>query len=296
MALRHTLRTDARSALSALEACHQSAVVARNVTGDKFAVFNRYLRWANESADQLSRVLGVADVDRLVLTKRHWVLQGLDPASHGDLFRLVYLELDQQIRELESAINDLRAEVGRWAGFGESTLVVADTNVYLQHKRAFFGIDWRSVAGVSVDEPLTLVVPMVVIDELDTTKRDDLRHYARAALKDLHIAFAGHEQESVAMPGSGDGRLSMRLLSDSPQHVPLPDKDSEILDRSHALAQLSQHLVTVATFDVGMALRAGARRDDGLRVTLLPAEERRDPRDNERSKKEQSGAPRPTRQ
>lgn len=218
---------------------------------DAIGAFNRYLAWANETARQLGSVVAVRDVERLVLTSRHWALQGLDPAANGDLLNLIWLELDQRKQDLLDLAEDLRQFGRRWSADAAGRLLVVDTNFYLHHDKSFEEISWREVGAAADGEPVTVVVPLVVVDELDRAKRDDLRARARRTLKMLHEIFID-PSESVLLAEL----TRARLLPDPPGHQRLPDADMEIIDRAISLASLSGLPTSIVTYDVGMSFRA----------------------------------------
>ena len=111
------------------------ATVARSAR-EPFGAFNDYLRWSNEAVRQLSGRISNGDVGRLVLTRRHWVLQGIDPAANVTVMSLVQLEFDERIAALTDARERLVRDVARCASH-PGKLVVADTNVYLQDPHLF---------------------------------------------------------------------------------------------------------------------------------------------------------------
>lgn len=230
---------------------------------DAFATFNLYLRWSNDAAQRLGQLLPPSEVSSLVLTRRHWVLQGLDPTSNGGLASLVQLEIADRSRDLERAKTELIAAASRWNEF-PGKLAVLDTNVYL-HSANFLGLDWAGLLHAAEGEPIHLLVPMLVVDELDRAKRGNSRTAARAAIHwlDQTFAKAGSFDTSIA---STSRRLTAHLLTDPSQHTRLSDADAELIDRCLALQLLVERKVNLLTFDVGMALRA---RSSGLAVERL---------------------------
>jgi hypothetical protein len=90
-------------------------------TGDKWAVLTGYLRWANDAADQLSTVVSAQDVAHLVLTRRHWAIQGIAPPANEALMSLLQLEIRERSRvftaahdDLQRAIDFVRRRLGTW--------------------------------------------------------------------------------------------------------------------------------------------------------------------------------------
>ena len=108
------------------------------------------------------------------------------------------------------------------------------------------------------------MIPILVVDELDRTKRDAARTKARLALRELDRMF---EDPDRAVPlNEADDRTFVHLLMDDPAHRRLPEPDAELVDRVRALGDLTGRTVTLVTYDTGMALRA---RTAGLTVRKL---------------------------
>jgi predicted ribonuclease YlaK len=111
-------------------------------------------------------------------------------------------------------------------------------------------------------DDLTLVVPLIVIDELDNLKRTgtkEVRPRARGALKLIDGFFATrNDRLTIAVPTIDHGGVSVRLLLDPPRHVRLPHADSELIDRA-APIDLVDHIsnpVIFVTGDTGAVIRA----------------------------------------
>jgi hypothetical protein len=93
---------------------------------------------------------------------------------------LVSLESGQRVQYFEQAIEVLRLQIERWSRW--SFFVVADSSFYITHSEKLADIDFAELLGVS-DEAVHLLIPMVVVDELDGLKR----------MKDQHARWrAGH--------------------------------------------------------------------------------------------------------
>jgi hypothetical protein len=131
-----------------------------------------YLRWANNSVRALGKQISAADVDRLILTRRYWVLQSLlsNFSSSDDLLNL---ELDERVMALDEACQTLDQQISLWSSRGE--FVVADTSVYIQHLHKIEETDLSSLLGVR-GEPIHLLVPIIVADELDGLKHAKDKH------------------------------------------------------------------------------------------------------------------------
>ncbi len=115
--------------------------------------------------------------------------------------------------------------------------------------------------------PIGLVVPMVVIDELEKQKRSSNKNLRRHAQVTLAIVErvarhggAGRLREADFSPidegGITSGEIWLDVLFDLPGHVRLAINDDEIVDRALSVQILSGKDVTFLTDDTNQALRA----------------------------------------
>ncbi|MDU0314080.1 PIN domain-containing protein [Phycicoccus sp. M110.8] len=250
--------TDAPTALNALSWVKNE--LSSVGSGDVATVHNAYLRWANDAADHLGRSFDPAEVDRLVLTPRHWALQAMVPGPYSALMSLVQLEVREATHRLEGALTALSERFEQWRRT-PGVLVVPDTNVYLHHRMEFDDVDWAGVAQAQNHVQVNVVLPMLVIDELDRHKRTNQRTRARSALRRINALVPDSGISATLAPGHGSaGPTVIHLLLDDPRHVRLPHPDSELVDRAQALAGLTGRPVTLITFDTAMAVRARAAK------------------------------------
>ncbi|MFF4760354.1 PIN domain-containing protein [Streptomyces sp. NPDC001292] len=229
-----------------------------------------YLDWAVDAVGRLDTLISSADLDRLVLTKRHdQLLAGLDNFTIGTTQRLVnqlvFTELRQRTEAFGDAVHTLGQELQRWQLRGVP--VVADSSFYVHHPEKLEETDFAELLSVT-EHPVHLLVPMVVVDELDQLKESKDRHVRWRARHTLFI-LDGLFQESTedAMLRRADaevqrhtgvrrGEVTVQLLLDPPGHTRLPINDDEIVDRALAVQPLSGREVTVLTYDTGQATRA----------------------------------------
>lgn len=95
-----------------------------------------YLDWAAYAVDRLDALISSADLDRLVLTKRHdQLLAGLDSFTVGTTQRLVNqlvsAELRQRTAAFTAAAETLGQELQQWQLRGLP--MVADSSFYIHH-------------------------------------------------------------------------------------------------------------------------------------------------------------------
>lgn len=227
----------------------------RNSGGTGFDRFNAYNEWAQQAIGRLSFCLRPAEIDRLVTTSRHWLLQGLDPATRANsLASLVDLEAVQVTGRLSAAVEEFQSDLLRWRRPGR--VVVPDTNVYLHHPTPFDETDWHQVLGT--DESLRIVVPLVIVDELDRHKhsgKQEVRARARVTLKAIDKLLPD-PQEPVSVKLANGSAFRFEMLLDPLGHLRLPSADDEIVDRVAALTPLLDNPPLLVTYDTGAALRA----------------------------------------
>ncbi|MFH9959059.1 PIN domain-containing protein [Streptomyces roseolus] len=222
----------------------------------------RYLEWANESQRMLIGQVSGRDIDRLIRTRTYQsLLDGVGHLGSTDHSRLLNGLLTNEIRErvadLDEAWSSFSAQMDRWPA--ERAVVVPDTSFFIHHHPKFEEVDF--FGGLAPEgEVVSVVVPMVVVDELDRLKES----------RDKHTRWrAGHTLGVLERVLDGDGLLGeskIEVLTDDLGHVRLPEADDEIVDRATAVRSIAAGPVRLITYDTGMALRA---RQLGLPVLKL---------------------------
>ncbi|WP_327342771.1 PIN domain-containing protein [Streptomyces europaeiscabiei] len=236
---------------------------------------SEYLAWADACESRLRAVFAEPDItarlhtSRYVYLYRHdeaddrWVNTNLpvpDPAGQEAAAQVAYLKsVAEQVRQLEA----LSGRPGR--------VHVYDTNS-LMHYQPPEAIDWPAVAKGRV---VRLVVPLVVVDELDRKQHEgskEMAQRARRALRALDGVLDG-TQPGAAASVPGRPGVSIEILLDEAGHRREAGADDEIIERSVLLAQITGGPATVVTADTGMRLRAQAA---GLHAVRLPEKYRKD--------------------
>jgi predicted ribonuclease YlaK len=117
-------------------------------------------------------------------------------------------------------------------------------------------------------EDIRVVIPILVIDELDDAKSDKIRGRARQTLKLLYGYFgqAGVESRVLRKRSTNSGQTSVELMLDVAGHQRLSRADDELIDRAGTLQGFIGRPVDFISFDTGAVLRAGAA---GLRARRL---------------------------
>ncbi len=239
-----------------------------------------YLDWTNEAVSMLRHLVRQRDIDHLVLTRRHELLLSMVgrfgpdmtfPAVNG----LLSGELEERMAAFQEAIASLDSQMEGWSRSG--AFVVLDTSVFIMHPQKFDEIDYASLLSAR-GEPVHLLVPIVVIDELDGLKQHKdkkIRWRAGYSLAVLDRVLRNptwpsrlREEDFSALKTGGIpcGEVTIEILLDPPGHVRLPINDDEIVDRTLAAQPLAGRCITLVTYDTGQSMRARAVR---LPVTKL---------------------------
>jgi hypothetical protein len=241
-----------------------------------------YLEWATDTLTRLGSQISAADLERLVLTPGYarllsafGTMTATDNATQRVLNGMVRLELTQRVDAFAEAVKDLEHQIGRWAQLGEFT--VADTSFFIEHPDKLEDADFRPLLNTGAD-PVRLLVPIVVVDELDGLKKSKTtreRWRARYTLAVIDRVLASPAEPGLlnpeslpaASPGSVPrGAVTLELVFDPPGHVRLPINDDEIIDRALAIQPLAARNITLLTYDTGQGTRA---RNAGLKAVRL---------------------------
>ncbi|MFE5192061.1 PIN domain-containing protein, partial [Streptomyces sp. NPDC056628] len=126
----------------------------------------------------------------------------------------------------------------------------------LRHGQGAEESDFAELLGIT-EHSVHLLVPMVVVDELDQLKESkapQARWRARYTLAVLDQLFQKSTEHAVLRQADAEvqrntgvrrGEVTVQLLFDPPGHVRLPINDDEIVDRALAIKPLSGREVTV---------------------------------------------------
>ena len=236
--------------------------------GSKLGFTHEYGLWAIGAQHELSGLFRSQDVVDFVITPRFLAAGAVNPPAAAEA--IIYGELDRFIADLSDVIAALANDRARW--HLESWIVVPDTNVLLHHPEPFWEINWHELLNRKPRDrrealfndltPINVVLPIIVVDELDSQKRKGqgpVKARARQTLQRVDQLLEDVETDRQAVIPRGDdssGVVTLEVVIDPLSHVRLPDPDSEIADRVLSIRQLANRRVTLLTYDTGMALRA----------------------------------------
>jgi hypothetical protein len=237
-----------------------------------------YFRWVGDAESTLTNQVHRSDIERLLHTPRYWALAQMaeEPSNYPCATNeLLNLEIQQRVDELQAARDDLEKQIARWSVLGG--FAVPDTGVFINHEYKIRDIDWAPHLG-SRSEPVHLLLPIAVVDELDDLKQHQNPHVRWRAGHTLGVLTelfkAGSDGRPEVRPRDPidvnkvlpSGPVTIELLLDPPGHVRLPITDDEIVARVLAVQPLAGRPITILTYDNGMAFRA---RSAGLRAVQI---------------------------
>lgn len=245
---------------------------------DWSSIYDKYVQWSSNSIRLLSGVIDQNTLNRLITTPRHWALVTMTHFIASNVLSLTNTEVDERKRELTQVRDKLEMQIKRWQGVN-GDFAIADTNVYLHSEQIFYDLDWRQILETRPFTELHVVIPTLVLKELDRNKRrsrgvtvsdeskEEVRTRARRTLKKINELFPEPTYSPILAEGS-DNHAATRisLLLDDLTHSRLPDADSEILDRALYLQDISGKPITILTRDHHMNFSA---KSLGLKVKLL---------------------------
>ena len=239
----------------------------------------KYLEWVTDAVRVLQDEVSEKDIDRLILTRRYYALLGACGTLAGTAQErlvngLVSQELADREAALGAAVQTLDEYIGRW--FGRMQLAIGDSSFYLNSPQPLADTDLHKVMGLYVEEPIHLLFPIVVVDELDRLKESGGTHPRWRAghtlgLLDGAITSGTTGTLHPARPGEGQsiiGAVSVEIVLDQPGHTRQPIADDEIIERAATIQAIANREVRLLTCDTGQATRG---RMAGLKVTKLPS-------------------------
>jgi len=221
-----------------------------------------YVGWVTESARALQPWLNAEDIDRLIRTPTYWAVVGMSPQA-TTIPRIVSDEMRGRQDGLQRAVESLEQFRRRFDDMEPTTLVIPDTNVLLQHPVELADIDWHSLLQrhVRTFDTVRLVIPLLVVDELDNAKRRrENRTRARTTLRHVYRSTSiDVSSRSLVSERTGNhGAVWLEVLTESPGHERLGRPDDELVSVTGRLGDAVGKPVLFLTYDTGAALRAVA--------------------------------------
>ncbi|WP_329311074.1 PIN domain-containing protein [Streptomyces sp. NBC_01262] len=231
-----------------------------------------YLAWADTCESRLRAVFAEPDITARLHTQRYWHLYRHHEVEADDVWVNTNLPVPdpagQEVAAQLTYLASIARQTEQLGALAErpGRVLVYDTNS-LMHYQPPDAIEWAKLVKASA---VRLVVPLVVVDELDRKQHEGsekMAQRARRALQELDKILDG-TQPGEAAPLPERAGVSIEFLMDEPGHRREASADDEVIERSVLLAQIIGGSVAVVTADTGMRLRARAA---GLETLRLPA-------------------------
>jgi hypothetical protein len=226
--------------------------IGDTLASDPIVAANSYLIWAERAEQQLLAAFQSYNIPRHLHSERYWRIRALDSLTSRPM-PLVRAEIQMQRTYLEELSAQLRRYIDLLALPPDHWLVVLDTNVYI-HGKLFHEVEWQREIDV---RRVSVVMPLVILDELDKVKDRDpeFGRRAQSVLKALDQITQGKEWLA---PIPLRHNIWLQLLDEPAGHQRQQGQDDEIVRQAGYFAQLNDNRLVLFTRDRGMRLRAQA--------------------------------------
>jgi hypothetical protein len=226
-----------------------------------------YLNWVDTAYGQLHSLVVNGDLADGLYSPFFFEICRMD-AGTRPAWTLLRRELQTQSERLQAALEKL-AGLKAFAG-RNGHIVVPDTSALVQGVW-LEDFDWPAELGLT--PPVRLVIPILVIEELDKLKDQERKSKAgdRARRVVRHLrALCG-----PVPPGHPAGlqkrkNVTVEVLLDEDWHARRPNNDGEIVDQALLVKALTGQDVRLVCVDAAMEFRA---RQHGLTVSAMPTPE-----------------------
>jgi len=241
------------------------------LSGTAADIVNGYLMWVSNQVRMLQARLTTGDLDRLLTSPRYWATLANPLAVPSTVFAVTE-EVQYRARLMNEAATELTQATEAWRPVdgAYTNLVVVDTNFWVEQETSFDSTDWHELvdraegpSSPSLQDELRLVIPMVVIDELDSlTHKSNLRPKVTGATRWLykHLRDAPARPAMLTEETDTRGVVTAQLVFEPHAHARLPNNDDEIVETAVRLRDFLGHpaaQVFFLTYDAGAAFRAG---------------------------------------
>lgn len=221
-----------------------------------------YLDWVDNAHNQLHNLVEEADVAEGLTSQTYWEIYRLEyeaPGAWALLRREIRVQSDRLDRFRDRLVEprDFAAHPGR--------VVVPDTSALVQGVW-FEDLDW--VSALRLEPSVRLVVPILVVEELDGIKdRDGFGRAGKRARKVLKRLREVSGQVSPGEPAPVRSGVTVEVLVDDDWHQRRPNHDGEIIHQALALQAATGCQVVLTCVDAAMEFRA---RQRGLKAVSMP--------------------------
>lgn len=191
----------------------------------------------------------------------YWAIRAMTPDTTRPM-PLLRSESDRILRWLDDIEAELKRinEQDEWDDKNIPRLIL-DTSAIVREGE-FDTFNWEPIVN---NVCVRLILPILVIRELDNLKNSGKEPKARKRLRRIHELLNGHGRGWAPIrPG-----VTLELLMNPPRHVPLAVNDEEIISRTQYLNGRNGGRLKLISGDYRMVLSAQAV---GLDAQLTPAE------------------------
>lgn len=241
--------------------------------------YRAYTECVNSTLGALRHLIRPVDLEALLLTQRYWLLQSLAAmAGSTSVNLLLNAEVEERKTALSDSARELQIYMTHW--FREGVFVVPDTSLYITHRAKLEEWDLASLLQdykmlPQPGYPIHVLVPILVVDELDRLKesRDKKTRWRAGYTLAVIDRLVGPSVTSGQLRGADRAadptasEVTLEVVLDPPGHIRLPLADDEIIDRAVAVSGFAARPVTIVTYDTGQSMRA---RSAGLNSIRLP--------------------------
>ncbi|MCX5351989.1 PIN domain-containing protein [Streptomyces mirabilis] len=232
----------------------------RNATAVVSARDN-YLSWV-EKAEAQFRSLFVDEtmVDNL-FSPAYWEIRRITQVTPRP-YPLIHGEVATQVRAIEAALAAL-ALIRTFAGH-PGAIVVPDTSAFIQGE-IFTDLVWPTKMGVK--GPVRLVIPIIVVEQLDRLKDAGNTRAGDRARKVLRRLREMRRAVGPGIPAQVRDKVTLEIFLDDGWQQRHPIADDEIIHQALKIQKMVPDEITLACVDAGMEFRA---LENGLKVFEVP--------------------------
>lgn len=213
---------------------------------------DRWLNWWFRADAQVRGLFVDSDLATSLYRTRQEIGRAFSDPRPYDVLNHEHAVWTDRFDEIMRELRSLKCFVER-----PGQIAVLDTSALIEGVD-FREFEWHSLDGLSSREPVRLILPILVIEELDDLKRERRQHAAsraRSVLRGLWELLGGNAQDSVSLPGK---EVTVEVLLDDAWHVRRPVNDDEIVQQAVTIKEVTLKSVVLAAADLGMLCRGSA--------------------------------------
>lgn len=224
---------------------------------------DQLVRWTESAERSLRSDFADEEVWSGLYSERYWRIRDLVATSTRPA-ALVTDEIEWQAHRLAEIGSSLSRLHSRLTVPKDCKQIVLDTNVLL-HCNLFTDIPWQRLAG---GRQARIILPLVVIDELDKLKQGAGRDGKRAGVVIRHLRTLATTSPTSEEVFPVRENVTWQYLEEPPKYVRRASNDDEIVRQCTYIEAVSGE-VLLFTRDFGMQIRC---RVAGIRSEVVPQE------------------------